>query len=281
MMANSAVPGDSAVAPISSGPSTKRSRVSRKAKAPSTVKTKTAFGAPKAPARTKAVAQPRKTQPRKTQPRKTQPRKTRVRAQAEAPTRRTSEILRQILADNPQELISVDQIVKSLGATSFGTSLMVFSIPEVIPIPVPGMSAIVSVPTGLLGAQMVMGKGEIRLPKVLLKRSIPRKAFAAAVKAILPFLERAEKKVRPRWKWATSPAAKRFLGAFILVLACVIALPIPMTNMPAAIAIFVISLGLVERDGKVIVGGIVLGLASIALIGVAIAGLSWLVGGSI
>jgi hypothetical protein len=271
MMANSAVPGDSAVAPISSGPSTKRSRVSRKAKAPSTVKTKTAFGAPKAPARTKAVAQPRKTQPRKT----------RVRAQAEAPTRRTSEILRQILADNPQELISVDQIVKSLGATSFGTSLMVFSIPEVIPIPVPGMSAIVSVPTGLLGAQMVMGKGEIRLPKVLLKRSIPRKAFAAAVKAILPFLERAEKKVRPRWKWATSPAAKRFLGAFILVLACVIALPIPMTNMPAAIAIFVISLGLVERDGKVIVGGIVLGLASIALIGVAIAGLSWLVGGSI
>jgi hypothetical protein len=188
--------------------------------------------------------------------------------------------LRQILADNPQDMISVDQIVKSLGTTSFGTSLMVFSIPEVIPIPVPGLSAVVALPTGLLGAQMIMGNGEIRLPKALLKRSIPRKAFATAVKTILPFLERAEKKVRPRWQWATTPAAKRFLGVLIFVLACVIALPIPMTNMPPAIAIFIIALGLVERDGKLISLGVALGLASIALIGGAFLGIFSLFGGA-
>ena len=264
MTAYSAVPGDasSTVAPVSTGPSTKRSRVSRKAKAPASIKTKTAPGVVKA----RATAKPRA--PAKT------------RSKEEAPPRRTSEILRQILADNPQDMISVDQIVKSLGTTSFGTSLMVFSIPEVIPIPVPGMSAIVALPTGLLSAQMIMGNGEIRLPKALLKRSIPRKAFATAVKTILPFLERAEKKVRPRWKWATSAAAKRFLGVLIFVLACVIALPIPMTNMPPAIAIFIIALGLVERDGKLIAAGVALGLASIALIGGAFLGLFSLFGGT-
>jgi hypothetical protein len=268
MTAYSAVPGDdaSAVAPVSTGPSTKRSRVSRKAVALATVKTKPAPGAVKAPPRARTVAKPRT--------------KAKKRAAAEAPTRRTSEILRQILADNPQDMISVEQIVNSLGTSSFGTSLMVFSIPEVIPIPVPGLSAVVALPTGLLGAQMIMGNGEIRLPKALLKRSVPRKAFAAAVKTILPFLERAEKKVRPRWQWATSPAAKRFLGALIFVLACVIALPIPMTNMPPAIAIFIIALGLVERDGKLIALGVALGLASIALIGGAFLGLFTLFGGA-
>jgi hypothetical protein len=167
----------------------------------------------------------------------------------------------------------VERIVAGLGTTSFGTSLMVFSIPEVIPIPIPGMSAIVALPTGIISAQMITGSGNIRLPKSLLKRSIPRKAFATAVKTIMPFLERAEKGVKPRWQWATTPMAKRVLGGLIFVLACIIALPVPMTNMPPAIAIFIIALGLVERDGKLIALGVLLGLASIALIGGAFLGL--------
>jgi hypothetical protein len=48
--------------------------------------------------------------------------------------------------------------------------------------------------------------------------------------------------------------------------------------MPPAIAIFIIGLGLVERDGKLITAGILLGLASVALIGGAFLGLFSLFG---
>src|SRR5436305_1485853 len=138
----SAVPGDTAstIAPVSTGPSTKRSRISRKAKAPATV------GAKGQPRAVKGASQSTKAAPRPKAKTKAQPRaktKPKARASDDAPIRRTSEILLQILEDNPQDLISVEQIVKALGTTSFGTSLMVFSIPEVIPIPVPGVSAIV------------------------------------------------------------------------------------------------------------------------------------------
>jgi len=253
MTANFAVPGDAAsgAAPLSTGPSTKRSTETRRPRR-TTSKARTA-PAPKP----KAPKAPRRPAPR---------------------TRRTSEILRSIIENNPQEKITVQQIVSGLGTTSFGTSLMVFSIPEVIPIPIPGMSAVVALPTGIISAQMILGSGEVRLPKALLKRSIPRKAFASAVKAIMPFLERAEKGVRPRWHWATTPLAKRLLGGLIFILAGIIALPIPITNMPPAIAIFIIALGLVERDGKLISLGILLGLASIALIGGAFLGLFSLFG---
>jgi len=186
---------------------------------------------------------------------------------------RTSEVLRGLLDNNADKNFTVKKILGALGTSSFGTSMMVFSIPEVLPIPIPGISAVVVVPTAIISAQMAMGKKEIVLPKWLLKRSVPRKALAGAIRSILPILERLEKGVKPRWKWMTSRAAKRFLGAFILFLAGLIALPIPGTNMPLAIAIFVIALGLVERDGAMITAGILIGLASIALLGGIFAGI--------
>jgi hypothetical protein len=155
---------------------------------------------------------------------------------------------------------------------------MAFSIPEVLPIPIPGVSAIVVVPTAIISAQMTMGKKEITLPSWLLKRSVPRKPLAAAIHGILPILEKLERAVKPRWKWMSSAAAKRFLGAFILFLSGLMALPIPGTNMPLAISVFVIALGLVEKDGMMITAGILIGLAAIALMGGIFAGLIALFG---
>ena len=190
---------------------------------------------------------------------------------------RTSEILRALL-ENKDKSLTVKKILESLGTSSFGTSLMAFAIPEVLPIPIPGLFAIVVIPTGIISAQMAMGKKEITLPKWVLKRSVPRKPLAAAIRAILPILEKLERRVRPRLQWMTGPAAKRFLGAFILFLSALMALPIPGTNMPLAIAIFVIALGLVERDGVMITAGILIGLAAIALLGGIFAGVMALFG---
>ncbi len=103
---------------------------------------------------------------------------------------RTSELLRALLNENQDKNFTVEKILGSLGTTSFGTTLMAFSIPEVLPIPIPGVSAIVVIPTGIISAQMMMGKKEITLPPWLLKRSVPRKALAGAIRAILPALEK-------------------------------------------------------------------------------------------
>jgi hypothetical protein len=196
-----------------------------------------------------------------------------IRRKAAATPLRTSEILRGLLEKNKAKSLTVRNILSALGPSSFGTSLMVFSIPEVLPIPVPGVSAIVVIPSAIVSAQMTMGRKEITLPKWLLKRSIPRKAFAAAIRAMLPILERLERTVKPRWTWMTSRVAKRFLGAYVLFLEALMALPIPGTNMPLAIAVFVIGLGLVERDGAMITAGILIGLAATALLGGIFAGL--------
>jgi hypothetical protein len=187
---------------------------------------------------------------------------------------RTSQILREILANNPDvEDFTVDKVVNSIGETSFGTSLMFFAIPEVVPIPVPGLAAIVVIPTAVISGQMAAGHKQIRLPKFILKKTVPRKALAAAIRAILPLLEKAEKVSKPRWRWATTPLAKRLLGVFIFILALSIAFPMPGFNMPQAISTFIIALGLVEDDGILVAAGVIAGLASLALLGGVVFGL--------
>lgn len=191
---------------------------------------------------------------------------------------RASVILRRLL-ENKNKSFSVEEICEALGTSSFGVSLLAFSIPEVVPIPVPGMSAIVAAPTALLSAQMIAGKREMRLPKWLLRRKAPRKAVAAAIHSILPLLERFEKAAKPRGRWVSHPLVERLLGVFIFLLALAIALPVPGTNMPPAIAIFVTSLGMIEKDGLLICIGILIGLASMVLIGGVAFGVLSLLGG--
>ncbi len=180
---------------------------------------------------------------------------------------RTSEILRKMLTEHKGEMFTVKNIIDSLGGTSaFGTSLMVFSLPEVLPIPIPGISAVVVIPVAVISTQMMAGS-ELRLPNYILKRSIHRKALAGAIHTILPVIERAEKVVKPRWDWILHPLSKRMIGAIIFILALGIALPIPGTNIPLATSIFIIAMGMAERDGQVVLLGILLGLASLVLLG--------------
>ncbi|MBV8141556.1 MAG: exopolysaccharide biosynthesis protein [Verrucomicrobia bacterium] len=186
---------------------------------------------------------------------------------------RTSQVLKDILAKNPGvSEFSIERIVNSIGDTSFGTSLMFFAIPEVVPIPIPGYSTVVVIPTAVISAQMAVGHKQIKLPRFILKKTVPRKALATAIHAILPLLEKAEKFAKPRWKWASTPLARRLLGLYIFILALSIAFPMPGFNMPQAISAFIIALGIVENDGLLITAGVLGGLASLALLGGAVFG---------
>ena len=58
----------------------------------------------------------------------------------------------------------------------------------------------------------------------------------------------------------------RLVGVLCLVLALVLFLPIPFGNIPPAIAISVIALGLLARDGAWVLVGSAIGVVSIAIV---------------
>lgn len=178
---------------------------------------------------------------------------------------RTSEILRNILADNPRaKTFSVEQLVSAIGHDHFDVSLLMFSIPAMVPVPQP--RGMVTVPLGTIACQMAAGFKEIKLPRFVLERAISRKALAVAIHALLPALEAAEKTIRPRWLWVNHSVSRRVVSLFLVLLAISLAFPLFGFTSLHATSVFIIALGMAEKDGLAVMVGIVAGVLSLALV---------------
>lgn len=124
-----------------------------------------------------------------------------------------------------------------------------------------------------LAVQLLLVRPRPWLPAFLRDRSIPRRQLAAAIAGILPWLERVERLIRPRMMWLSTPVAERAIGLLALILAVVLFLPIPFGNMLPGLALALLALGLLERDGLLVLAGMVAGTAGLALVSGALVGL--------
>jgi len=182
----------------------------------------------------------------------------------------TSKLLRDLLKRETKDRIYLRDLVDSMGDRSFATALFICALPEALPLPVAGISAIIGIPLMIFSAQLLLGFSKPWLPDWIANRSFKRQDFEKLIKKILLTLEKFERVIRPRWKFVTKPLAQRILGLLLLILAIIIALPIPFGNMLPAIVILIIALGLIEQDGVVIMLGVLGACVIIATIAFAI-----------
>ncbi len=77
--------------------------------------------------------------------------------------------------------------------------------------------------------------------------------------AIAPWLARLERALRPRWPELLGPMAERLAGLLAILLGLLLSLPIPLTNIPLAVPLVLIGLGLAERDGVMLAIGLAVG----------------------
>lgn len=179
-----------------------------------------------------------------------------------------SQVLTELAADWDRPRISVAQLIFVLGDRGLVGLLLILAFANVIPNP-PGTSAVLGLPMLYLSWQMMRG-GAPWLPQFLAARSFDIDDFRAVVNRAMPCLNRVEGWLRPRVPSFSSPAAFRFLGGICLTLSIVLVLPIPFGNLLPAIAIAIIALGALERDGIWIAGGVLFGIASIIFLASAI-----------
>ena len=90
--------------------------------------------------------------------------------------------------------------------------------------------------------------------------------FAQLVRRIAPWLQRGERMLRPRLSWLARPPLEYAIGAVCLVLALVLVLPIPLGNVLPAVAISLLALAIVERDGLWVLAGLGVALVSAGVV---------------
>jgi hypothetical protein len=188
--------------------------------------------------------------------------------------RKVSAILAEIAQSGIGGRLRLRDIVDRLGDRAFSILILIFALPNAVGLgAIPGVSAVFGLPQLFVALQMAVGRERLWLPVWVLDRSLARTDFAAMVAKSTPYLERAERVLRPRLPAMSSYAAERVWGVVFAILAGIVSLPIPLGNQPPAIAMAIMSMGLTERDGLYIAIGLLVALVSIAIaIGVVVAG---------
>lgn len=189
--------------------------------------------------------------------------------------RPTSAILGEIASD-PREFVSVGELSERLGDRGFGLALLLFALPNSIPLPIPGISTITSLPLIYFAAQLCFGRDKIWLPAWLAHRAIPMTAQRPLVRHALPWLRRLEKVVKPRLDAISTPPFERAAGGLILLLAILISMPIPFSNLPLGLAMSALALAIVERDGVLMISGWLLTATAVSIFVALVGGYSWL-----
>lgn len=179
--------------------------------------------------------------------------------------KRLSEILQTVAQESTAERITVGDLLLAMQGRAIGALLLVFAFPNILPTP-PGLAGILGLPLIYLSSQLMLGRMPW-LPPFISNRSITRDTFVALVDRAVPWLARAERMLKQRLWVLTSPPAQRFIGAVCLILSLVLVLPIPFGNMLPSIAISILALGLLERDGLWIIAGLISSVISTAVVG--------------
>ena len=180
------------------------------------------------------------------------------------PKARTSEVLA-ALADRPAERLTVGDVVGVLSDRAFALLIVLLGLPNCLPMP-PPIPLVCGLLLGLVAVQIAAGRPTPWLPSALLRRSVPQDAVDRAVARALPVLQRLERWSRPRIEFFETPLALRLLGIVLIALALGLLVAAPIIGqIPLGIAVCLVGLGLVERDGVIVIAGVGVGLVGLAL----------------
>lgn len=177
---------------------------------------------------------------------------------------RVSELLDQIDA-RPGRKVAVGDIVEMFGDRAFGALMFVFAAPLILPMP-PGVSALLGAPLIFITAQWMLGRRTLWLPKAILERTISKTDFRSLTAKLKPYLEKLERRLRPRLTFMYNPLGDRLVGLLCFVLALIVFLPIPFGNMLPSLAIAAFAIGGAERDGLAAIFGWVTAIVSIVVL---------------
>jgi hypothetical protein len=169
------------------------------------------------------------------------------------------------LADQPSERLTVAEIVAVLRDRAFSLLVVILGLPNCLPMP-PPIPLLCGLLLALVALQIAAGWPTPWLPKALLSRSIAREDVAKAVDRAMPVLRRLERWSRPRLTLFETAFAMRLVGVLLLALALGLLFAAPFVGqIPLGLAVCLVGLGLVERDGVVVLAGLAVGSVGLAL----------------
>ena len=155
--------------------------------------------------------------------------------------------------------VRIDHILHIFEVRGFAFFLLMLSLLNIFIFMVPFISVLFGLPMILLSAQMVFGIRTPIFPRFIRHRTIRQNLLVQGINQSIRGLEIIERYIKPRLYYLSHPFLNRVHGLTALVLAIMVSLPIPLFNVPPSIALAVLAMGLLQRDGLLIAVAYILG----------------------
>lgn len=146
-----------------------------------------------------------------------------------------------------------------------GYALLVLFLAAPFPIPnIPGLSIPFGVAIGLIGVAFMLRRRP-RLPAFILRTKLEFSTLQKVIPFVANLMERLERYIKPRMKFlATGPINMSLFGIGVVSGGFFLALPlpIPLTNGPPALAVIFLVVGILCKDGLMVLIGHILGITA-------------------
>jgi hypothetical protein len=167
-----------------------------------------------------------------------------------------------VVKNSDQEYVSIDSIKSSLHEVGFYLLMILFSFPLAFPIPYPpGFTTMVGIPLLFFSVQMLFGYDSPWLPKWIGSRSVKTTTMIKMVNKAIPYFQKIEVIFKPRMSYVTS---NKLTEKIIFVLSCIfsayIILPLILVNHIVGAGVLVMFLAMINKDGLMLVTGIIIGV---------------------
>lgn len=167
---------------------------------------------------------------------------------------RISDILLRFAAPESGDEVLLDDLLTAFGDRVFGAFVLLLALPNCVPLPV-GLGWLLGPLMALVGLQLVIGLPRPWLPRRIRAKRFGRIEFARIIERILPVLRWFERLCRPRLEVMHASIPERVTGLLFILWGAAVSLPIPFTNALSAISAVILAIGVIERDGLMILGG--------------------------
>jgi hypothetical protein len=169
------------------------------------------------------------------------------------------------LTDSEAHTATLGDVVDRLDERGFGLLFFLLALPCVPPF-VYVLPQIVSLPMLALAVQMAMGRKSPWLPERLRRRRFSVPAFSDVLDRMEKYVRIVERVAHPRLRAVTGHGAARMIGGLLTIPAVSILVPLIGTNTVPSIGICIVALGLIERDGVLVILGLLIGVGWVALL---------------
>ncbi len=163
------------------------------------------------------------------------------------------------------ETAKLGHLIDRLDERAFGLMLLLLALPCCLPF-IYLLPQIVALPMLALAGQLAAGRQHPWLPKALHEREFSITAFQSVISRSERYLAWVERFARPRLLSISGDMGVRVVGLLLLVPTASILVPLPSTNTVPGIGVAIASLGLIERDGLLIILGLLIGFFWVGLL---------------